>query len=414
MDLNYGTEYEDFTKDVQKFCKKFSGVIITNKKGGALTALSSVASSDKSDGMKVTRTEWQKILIKNGYFARSIPKEYGGYGGDIDIIKNRIIAAEFASNRIPPPMGGQGIDMLVPTLLELGTEEQKQQYIKPTLHGEMIWCQGYSEPNAGSDLASLQTKGELIDGNWVINGQKIWTSTAQYSQMMFCLVRTEPEAPKHAGISYLLIPMDTPGIEIRPLVDMTLNAGFNEVFFTDVTIPEANIIGKRGEGWAVANATLGHERGSLTDPNATMNRLNMLIDRMKQETINGEKVINNPAYRDKLIKLQGKVMAFQSNSLRVLSAKLNQGQNVKMAGMIQKLIGTELRHELEGFGIDVMGELGTLYDGSPNLRDGGSWQFTYMYYLGLIIGGGTSQIQKNIISERGLGMPREPKTQQGA
>jgi len=414
MDLNYGTEYEDFTKDVQKFCKKFSGVIITNKKGGALTALSSVASSDKSDGMKVTRTEWQKILIKNGYFARSIPKEYGGYGGDIDIIKNRIIAAEFASNRIPPPMGGQGIDMLVPTLLELGTEEQKQEYIKPTLHGEMIWCQGYSEPNAGSDLASLQTKGELIDGNWVINGQKIWTSTAQYSQMMFCLVRTEPEAPKHAGISYLLIPMDTPGIEIRPLVDMTLNAGFNEVFFTDVTIPEANIIGKRGEGWAVANATLGHERGSLTDPNATMNRLNMLIDRMKQETINGEKVINNPAYRDKLIKLQGKVMAFQSNSLRVLSAKLNQGQNVKMAGMIQKLIGTELRHELEGFGIDVMGELGTLYDGSPNLRDGGSWQFTYMYYLGLIIGGGTSQIQKNIISERGLGMPREPKTQQGA
>ena len=414
MDLNYGTEYEDFTKDVQKFCKKFSGVIITNKKGGALTALSSVASSDKSDGMKVTRAEWQKILIKNGYFARSIPKEYGGYGGDIDIIKNRIIAAEFASNRIPPPMGGQGIDMLVPTLLELGTEEQKQEYIKPTLHGEMIWCQGYSEPNAGSDLASLQTKGELIDGNWVINGQKIWTSTAQYSQMMFCLVRTEPDAPKHAGISYLLIPMDTPGIEIRPLVDMTLNAGFNEVFFTDVTIPEANIIGKRGEGWAVANATLGHERGSLTDPNATMNRLNMLIDRMKQETINGEKVINNPAYRDKLIKLQGKVMAFQSNSLRVLSAKLNQGQNVKMAGMIQKLIGTELRHELEGFGIDVMGELGTLYDGSPNLRDGGSWQFTYMYYLGLIIGGGTSQIQKNIISERGLGMPREPKTQQGA
>ncbi len=414
MDLNYGTEYEDFTKEVQKFCKKYSGVIITNKKGGALTSLSSVDSSNKSDGLKVTRSEWQKILIKNGYFARSIPKEYGGFGGDIDIIKSRIIATEFALNKVPPPMGGQGIDMLVPTLLELGTEEQKQQYIKPTLHGEMIWCQGYSEPNAGSDLASLQTKGELIDKNWVINGQKIWTSTAQYSQMMFCLVRTEPDAPKHAGISYLLIPMDTPGIEIRPLVDMTLNAGFNEVFFTDVTIPETNIVGKRGEGWAVANSTLGHERGSLTDPNATMNRLNLLIDRMKEETINGEKVINNPAFRDKLIKLQGKVMAFQSNSLRVLSAKLNKGQDVKMASMIQKLIGTELRHELEGFGIDVMGELGTLYEGSPNLRDGGSWQFTYMYYLGLIIGGGTSQIQKNIISERGLGMPREPKTQQGA
>ena len=407
MNLNYGPEYEDFRKEVQKFCSKYSGINFSDASKIPL------AGNFKSDGPTMTRSEWQKTLIKQGYFARSIPKEYGGYGGESDVIKNRIIASEFALANIPTAMGGQGIDMLVPTLLELGTEEQKEKYIKPTLHGEMIWCQGYSEPNAGSDLASLQTNGELIDGNWVINGQKIWTSTAQYSQMMFCLVRTEPEAQKHAGISYLLIPMDTPGIEIRPLVDMTLKAGFNEVFFTDVTIPEKNIVGKRGEGWAVANATLGHERGSLTNPNATMNRLNMLINRMKEETIDGKRIIDNPVYKDKLMKLQGKVIAFQSNSLRVLSAKLNKGQDVKIAAMIQKLVGTELRHELEGLGIDIMGEIGTLYEDSPNLRDGGSWQFTYMYYLGLIIGGGTNQIQKNIISERGLGMPREPKVQQG-
>ena len=407
MNLNYGSEYEDFRKEVQRFCYKYSGINFSDASKIPL------AGNFKSDGPTMTRSEWQKTLIKQGYFARSIPKEYGGYGGESDVIKNRIIASEFALANIPTAMGGQGIDMLVPTLLELGTEEQKQKYIRPTLHGELIWCQGYSEPNAGSDLASLQTKGELIDGNWVINGQKIWTSTAQYSQMMFCLVRTEPEAQKHAGISYLLIPMDTPGIEIRPLVDMTLKAGFNEVFFTDVTIPEKNIVGKRGEGWAVANATLGHERGSLTNPNATMNRLNMLINRMKEETIDGKRIIDNPVYKDKLMKLQGKVIAFQSNSLRVLSAKLNKGQDVKIAAMIQKLVGTELRHELEGLGIDIMGEIGTLYEDSPNLRDGGSWQFTYMYYLGLIIGGGTNQIQKNIISERGLGMPREPKVQQG-
>ena len=407
MNLNYGSEYEDFREEVQTFCSKYSGINFSDASKIPL------AGNFKSDGPTMMRSEWQKTLIKQGYFARSIPKEYGGYGGESDVIKNRIIASEFALANIPSAMGGQGIDMLVPTLLELGTEEQKQKYIRPTLHGEMIWCQGYSEPNAGSDLASLQTKGELIDGNWVINGQKIWTSTAQYSQMMFCLVRTEPEAQKHAGISYLLIPMDTPGIEIRPLVDMTLKAGFNEVFFTDVTIPEKNIVGKRGEGWAVANATLGHERGSLTNPNATMNRLNMLINRMKEETIDGKRIIDNPVYKDKLMKLQGKVIAFQSNSLRVLSAKLNKGQDVKIAAMIQKLVGTELRHELEGLGIDIMGEIGTLYEDSPNLRDGGSWQFTYMYYLGLIIGGGTNQIQKNIISERGLGMPREPKVQQG-
>ena len=405
MNLNYGPEYKNFKKEVITFCKKWEGVHFIDEAKLPLTPITKVG------GKKITRTEWQSILINEGYFARSIPKEYGGYGGESDVIKNRIIASEFSNHKIPSPMSGQGIDMLVPTLLELGTEEQKKQYIEKTLLGEIIWCQGYSEPNAGSDLASLQTKGELVDGNWVINGQKIWTSTAQYSQMMFCLVRTEPEAKKHAGISYLLIPMKTPGIDIRPLVDMTLKAGFNEVFFTDVIIPETNIVGKRGEGWAVANATLTHERGSLTDPNGTMNRVNSLIDRMKKETINGKKLIDIPVYRDKLMGLQAKVMAFQSNSLRVLSAKVNSGQDVKMAGMIQKYYGTELRHELEGFAVDVMGEIGTLYEDSPHLRDKGSWQFLYMYYLGLIIGGGTSQIQKNIIAERGLGMPREPKVQ---
>ena len=409
MDLNFGNEYVEFTKEVRLFCEKYKGLSFVDKN---ISPLAGSFKSDK-DGPCMTRSEWQKLLIDHGYFARSIPKKYGGYGGDSDILKQRIIASEFSQAELPPPMAGQGIDMLVPTLLELGTEEQKEKYIKPTLHGEMIWCQGYSEPNAGSDLASLQTKGELIDGQWVINGQKIWTSTAQYSQMMFCLVRTEPNEKKHAGISYLLIPMDTPGIEVKPLVDMTLKAGFNEVFFTDVKIPEKNIVGNRGDGWAVANATLGHERGSLTDPNATMNRLNALIELMKNETINGNKIIENPIFKDRLLKMQGKVLAFQSNALRVLSAKLNPGQNIKIAGMIQKLVGTELRHELESLGIDIMGELGTLYEDSPNIRDGGSWQFTYMYYLGLIIGGGTNQIQKNIISERGLGMPREPKATQG-
>ena len=404
MDLNFGSEYELFSQEVRDFCIQWKGINFTDSK-------SSVGQNSKVTSKTLTRPEWQSILIEKGYFARSVPKKYGGYGGESDVIKSRIIASEFSKYNIPPPMGGQGIDMLVPTLLELGTEEQKKQYIEPTLHGKIIWCQGYSEPNAGSDLAALQTKGELIDGNWVINGQKIWTSTAQYSQMMFCLVRTEPDAQKHAGISYLLVPMDTPGLEIRPLVDMTLKAGFNEVFFTDVTIPKENIIGKRGEGWAVANATLGHERGSLTDPNATVNRVNFLIDRMKEERLDGTRLIDMPVYRDKLISIQAKVMAFQSNSLRVLSSKLNQGQDTKIAGMIQKLVGTELRHELEGFAVDIMGEVGTLYEDSPHLRDSGSWQFLYMYYLGLIIGGGTSQIQKNIISERGLGMPREPKAQ---
>lgn len=412
MDLEFGSEYNDFIKEVQDFCKEYGNATITtnnDKKFEMHDALSGTGSANGNTGKTVIRSDWQRLLIEKGYFARSIPKEYGGYGGEPDIIKSRIIATEFSKHKVPNAMGGQGIDMLVPTLLEWGTEEQKQKYVKSTLHGETIWCQGYSEPNAGSDLANLQTKGELIDGNWVINGQKIWTSTAQFSQMMFCLIRTEPDASKHAGISFILIPMDTPGIEIRPLVDMTLKAGFNEVFFDNVTVPEDCLVAQRGEGWSVANSVLGHERGSLANPNATMSRLNTLIGLMKEETIDGRRLIDIPSYRDRLLKVQGKVMAVQAHSLRLLSSKINPNQNVKLGGMIQKLVGTELRHELEGLAIDIMGELGTLYEDDPNVRDGGSWQFTYMYFLGLIIGGGTNQIQKNIISERGLGMPREPK-----
>jgi alkylation response protein AidB-like acyl-CoA dehydrogenase len=171
MDLTYTKEYLEFEKKVEDFCLNYKDINIVN---------TPTEGSKKS----ISRAEWQNLLIENGYFARAIPKEYGGFGGEPDILKSRIIATQFAKHKIPSPMGGQGIDMLVPTLLELGTEDQKKQYIKPTLEGSMIWCQGYSEPSAGSDLAALQTKGELIDGKWVINGQKIWTSTAQYAHMM--------------------------------------------------------------------------------------------------------------------------------------------------------------------------------------------------------------------------------------
>ena len=203
--------------------------------------------------------------------------------------------------------------------------------------------------------------------------------------------------------------MDTPGIEVRPLVDMTGSANFNEVFFTDVRVPKDQIVGQRGQGWQVANAILGHERGSLAPPDAAMTRLNGVIRLMREETVAGERVIDNPIFRDRLLKLQGRVLAMQYNDMRLLSAKINKQTDTQLAGMVVKLIGTELRHEIECLGIDVMGEIGISYEDNPYLRGNGSWQYQYMYFLGLIIGGGTSQIQKNIISERGLGMPKEPK-----
>ena len=392
MDLSFGPEYEDFRQEVRAFI---------NTHGDK---------SPRNAAMRAPETlAWQQLLIDHGYTARTIPKEFGGYGAEPNIIQSRIIAEEFAEARINSGLGGQGISMLVPTLLEMGTQEQKEQFIEPTIKGEMVWCQGYSEPGAGSDLASLTTSAVLDGDEWVVNGQKIWTSTAHLADWIFCLVRTEPEAPKHQGISFLLFKMDTPGIEIRPLVDMTGAANFNETFFTDVRVPKHQIVGARGQGWQVANAILGHERDSLGNPNITLTRLNALIELMKTETVHGERMIDNPVYRDRLMQIQGRVMAMRFNDLRILSAKINDSQDARLARMVVKLQGTELRHDLEGLAIDIMGEVGLSYGDNPYTRASGSWQSQYMYFLGLIIGGGTSQIQKNIISERGLDMPREPK-----
>ena len=389
MDLNLSPEYEAFRDEVRGFL---------------------AANADKAPkpGLGGDAKAWQKLLIEQGYAARTIPAEYGGHGAKPDILKSRIIAEEFARARVSQGMGGQGISMLVPTLLEMGTEDQKRQFIAPTLAGEMLWCQGYSEPEAGSDLAALKTRAELDGDEWVINGQKIWTSTAQHAHWMFCLVRTEPEAKKHEGISFLLFSMKTPGIEVRPLVDMTGAANFNEVFFTDVRVPAGQIVGRRGEGWKVANSILKHERGSLADPNQMQSRLNGLIELMKAEMLDGRRLVDDPVMRDRLVAIQARVHAARCHDLRLLSLSVR-GAPAGISSLVVKLQGTELRHELEGFAVDVMGELGLLYGDTPRLRGGGSWQRDYMYFLGLIIGGGTSQIQKNIISEVGLGLPREPK-----
>ena len=366
-------------------------------------------------GPGATRGEiiaWQKTLIAQGYAARTIPREYGGYGGEPDILRSRIIAEEFNRARAPGQFAGQGVSMLVPTLLEAGSEEQKRTWIGPTLTGETIWCQGYSEPGAGSDLASLATRAVEDGEDFVINGQKIWTSTAAQADMIFCLVRTEPKAAKHAGVSYLIFSMTTPGIEVRPLKTMTGHAEFNEVFFTDVRVPKSQIVGARGDGWGVANTTLKHERGMLGDPNAAEARLAAIVELMREETVGGERVIDNPVMVDRLMRLQGRVLAMKSHGLRLLSAQLA-GETAGLAALVVKLQGCELNHQLAALAIDALGELGVLYDASPHLRAAGSWQQRYMFDLGLIIGGGTAQIQKNIIAERGLGLPREPKPAEG-
>ena len=405
MDLAYGPEYDTFREEVRQFL---------DQHGDHAPAGQGRAARPSAEAV-----EWQKLLIEYGYTARTIPKEYGGYGAEPDILKSRIIAEEFARAGVPGGLANQGISMLVPTLLELGTDKQKRQWVEPTLKGEIVWCQGYSEPGAGSDLAALKTSAHVENGEFVINGQKIWTSTAKQADMIFCLVRTEADAPKHGGISYLIFSMDTPGIEVRPLKTMTGHAEFNETFFTDVRVPMDQIVGQRGQGWFVANATLGHERGMLGDPDALENRFQALVKLMQEERIGQGRAIDNAALRDRLAALQAEVAAMKYNGMRILSDNLK-GDPGGMAKLIVKLQSCELAHQISALAIDAMGEIGVLYHGSERERDGGAWQWNYMFQLGLIIGGGTAQIQKNIIAERGLDMPREPKlakpapAQQGA
>ena len=397
MDLSYGPEYEAFRRQIRAFIDEHGH------------------KQPREYARTPEAAQWQRLLTSNGIVARTVPKAYGGHGSAPDILESRIIAEELAQAKVLPMVNTQGVGMLVPTLLEFGTEAQKQRWIEPTLNGEIIWCQGYSEPGAGSDLASLRTHAHVDGDEFVINGQKIWTSSAHFADMMFCLVRTAPAAPKkHDGISYLLIPMDTPGIEVRPLKQMTLQSGFNEVFFTDVRIPTDQIVAGRGQGWRVANTTLGYERAGLGNAALSLARLQSLTELMQLETLDGETLMCNPVYRDRVLAIQGRVLAMRANELRILSDDLNHDDDTNLARLIIKLQGTELRHDLEGLAVDVLGELGTLYENSPLLRDHGDFQRHYMFYLGLIIGGGTSQIQKNIIGERGLGLPREPKVGQGS
>jgi alkylation response protein AidB-like acyl-CoA dehydrogenase len=394
VDLTYGPEHQTFRAEVKAFITLYRDQAPRPQLSGTRPGPEALA--------------WQQLLLQHGYAARTIPKQYGGFGAEPDPLKTRIIAEEFAEAGVPPAMSGIGISMLVPTLLEKGTEEQRQQWIAPTLRGEVIWCQGYSEPNAGSDLASLQTRATVDGDDFVINGQKIWTSGAHFADMMFCLVRTEPDKPKHLGISYVLLPMKTPGIEVRPLKTMTGRAEFNEVFLTDVRVPTTQIVGGRGEGWTVANATLKHERGMLGDPNATRRRFAMLARLMQEESLDGGRAIDDPALRDRLMQLEGRLLAMQFTAMRNETAAAK-GEGAGIAGLIVKLVGCELNHQISTLAIDALGELGVLYDDAPYLRADGSWQSGSMFELGLIIGGGTANIQKNIISERGLGMPREPK-----
>src|SRR2546425_996265 len=313
MNLAYSAEYERFLAEVRRFLAEHW----TDPGGEGAESLADLTGAHVRTDARATA--FRLLAIERGSLYRHVPRRYGGSEQRPDPLKSTIIAEEFRRARAPFEIMGQGPSMLVPTLLEHGTEAQRDRFVRDTLLGTIRWCQGYSEPGAGSDLASLRTRAVLDDGHWVVTGQKIWTSNAREAEWMFALVRTEPEKAKHDGISYLLIEMNTPGIDVRPLRQMTGDADFNEVFLENARVPADNIVGRRGQGWVVSRATLKHE----------------------------------PAL--------------------------------------------------------IVGDRGLLAPGEPNAPAMGMFGLAYMWSLGVLIAGGAANIQRNIIAERGLGLPRDAR-----
>jgi alkylation response protein AidB-like acyl-CoA dehydrogenase len=365
--------------------------------------------------------EWRRILADNGYLAVSWPTEYGGAG--LSPLEQVVLAEEFT--RAGVPKGGLndvfGIQMLGNTLLHWGTEEQKRHYMPRILSGEDIWCQGYSEPNAGSDLGGLGCRATLDGDEWVINGQKIWTTHGHLANWIFVLCRTDPSAPKHRGITFLLCPMDQPGIEVRPIRMMSGDSEFNEVFFTDARTPASNVVGGVNAGWAVAMTLLGYERGEEAatlsiEFRAELDRL-LALARERGAT-------TDPSFRQRLAWCYSKVEIMRYLGYRVLTGFLA-GHEPGPESSISKVYWSEYHQAATVLAVDILG-LDALVPsgrrpmkpvrsddtGAPN--SSASWTTVFLNARAATIYAGTSQIQRNILGEMVLGLPKEPKADAGA
>ncbi|MEO5598397.1 MAG: acyl-CoA dehydrogenase family protein [Novosphingobium sp.] len=384
MELGFGPEYDAFRQEVRAFL---------------------AANWPPEDGdLKSAAGEREFVVrgIDAGYFHRTIPKAYGGSEQPSDIIRAEIIREECTKARAPSGrIPGNGL--VVPVLLEWGTEEQKQRFIGPTLRGDIIWAQGFSEPNAGSDLASLRTKAELIGDKWIINGQKIWTTHGQKATHMFCLVRTEPDASKHAGISYLLVDIRQPGVIVRPLVQMTRQKEFSEVFFDNAETPADMLVGERGKGWNVTRSTLKHERSGIATMTWSLSMFRDLVKLAKTVERDGRPAIENVHIREELAAIDGQLQSLVYSTYRATSHDVHD-REVGWFAFMPKLYMTELAGRISKLARDIV-ENDFVDMGGPQLK----WIERFMISLSMSIAGGTSNIQRNIIAERALGLPRDAK-----
>ena len=348
------------------------------------------------------RMAWHKQLYQAGWIGLAWPKEYGGQGAEL--MEQIIYNEEYAHARAPILPGYVGLGLAGPTIAQWGSEEQKQDFLPRILQGELVWCQGYSEPGSGSDLASLQTRAVEDGDEFVVNGQKVWTSGAQYADWMVLLARTDPEAPKHKGISYFLLDMKTPGVSVRPLVLLNGHSHFNEVFFEDVRIPKANLLGPKNEGWKVAITTLMFER-SAAGGGGGGSQIRRLAELAKQVEIDGRPAWRHSWVRQRLAAFEIEKEALKYTRLRSLTRQLR-GQPPGPEGSILKLAGSELGVRIAAFASELLGPYALLEAETQAVPDAPRWLNRVLSARQYTIAGGTSEIQHNIIGERVLGLPK--------
>ena len=342
--------------------------------------------------------DWQGRLYDGRWVAVHWPREYGGR--DASLLDHLAVSEELVRAEAPPLINGPSISIFGPTLLVFGTPAQKQRYLPRLLSAEEVWCLGFSEPNAGSDLASLRTRAARDGDDWVMNGQKVWTTYANQADYCLFLVRTDPQAPQHKGISCLIVPLRTPGVTVRPLREMTGETDFNEVFLDNVRVPADSVVGEVNKGWQVIVTALGHERGTLllVDHVRRHGDMRRLLDFLRAHNRTGE-----PTTRQQLAQFYIEVDIMKLHCFKVMS-DLEQGRPQSDVSIL-KLHGSEMVQRLDDFALTLQGPHAQLWRG-PHVLDDGRWQYAWLMARAMTIASGTSEVQRNIIAQRLLGLPR--------
>lgn len=395
MDYGMSPELERFRLEVRAFVEANAPAI--PPKAGVRSA------ENRAEHTLIT--EWIGKLYDAGYMGGDWPVEYGGEGSAYSSERDVVVGEELARARAPHFAGAGAL--VSHALIDFGTEEQRRRYLPGIRSGKDTWCQLFSEPSSGSDLASLRTKAVRTEnGSFRVNGQKVWTTNGQWAEYGYLLARTDPDAPKHKGISAFIVDMSLPGVDVRPLREMTGTSDFNEVFLDNVELPADALIGELNAGWGIANSSLGHERsGVATSVVRLRQNVDALKDLARQVTRNGRPAIEDGAVQETLGKLTADVEALSALVYANISRWSRGTERVQDAPMA-KLMFSELGVEIARFALELSGEAGILVEGDSNAVDNGRWQDEFLYARAYTIAGGSSEIMRNIIAERGLKMPR--------